>query len=186
MKSERMGLYSLMARLLIRPVDQELIDLLAKLTLTEQSGDALSDALHKLSVTAVAADWQQLDEEFQRLFIGLGRSELLPYLSYYQTGFLMERPLAQLRGDLKQLGFQRQQNNKQPEDHISAICEVMALLIREENTAQGDFFYNYINSWFSDFFTDLKATTSQTFYRAVAEQGMVFIEYEANLLDQNV
>ena len=43
---------------------------------------------------------ERVEREYFNLFIGLGRGELLPYGSYYLTGFLHERPLARLRETL--------------------------------------------------------------------------------------
>ena len=60
----------------------------------------------------------------------LGRGELLPYGSYYLTGFLHERPLARLRDDLAQLGIERAEGNAEPEDHAAILCEIMAGLDR--------------------------------------------------------
>ncbi|MEI9806344.1 MAG: molecular chaperone TorD family protein [Pseudolabrys sp.] len=45
---------------------------------------------------------EHVEREFFNLFIGVGRGELMPYGSFYLTGFLHERPLARLREDLKQ------------------------------------------------------------------------------------
>ena len=62
-------------------------------------------------------------------FIGLGRGELLPYASYYLTGFLHERPLARLRADLKRLGIEAAPGQSEPEDHAAILCEIMAALV---------------------------------------------------------
>jgi len=64
-------------------------------------------------------------EEYQELFIGIGRGDVVPYGSWYLTGSLMEMPLAHLRSDLKQLGYERNESVKEPEDHIAALLEVM-------------------------------------------------------------
>src|SRR5439155_1564893 len=60
------------------------------------------------------------------LFIGLGRGELLPYGSYYLTGFLHERPLARLRAHLEKLAIERTAGQAEPEDHAAILCEIMA------------------------------------------------------------
>ena len=72
------------------------------------------------------ADAERVEREFFDLFIGLGRGELLPYGSYYLTGFLHERPLARLRDDLAALGIERAEGNVEPEDHAAILCEIMA------------------------------------------------------------
>jgi TorA maturation chaperone TorD len=62
--------------------------------------------------------------------VGLGRGELLPFASYYLTGFLHERPLAELRGELERLGIGRAPGVHEPEDHIGFVCETMAGCLR--------------------------------------------------------
>ena len=75
---------------------------------------------------ASATDVERVEREYFDLFIGLGRGELLPYGSYYLTGFLHERPLARLRDDLAPLGIERAEGNVEPEDHAAILCEIMA------------------------------------------------------------
>ena len=67
-----------------------------------------------------------MEREYFDLFIGMGRGEILPYASYYLTGFLHERPLARLRGDLIAFGIERAENNPEPEDNAATLCEIMA------------------------------------------------------------
>ena len=91
-------------------------------------GDAspLGLAHAALAEAAAATDAEQVEREYFDLFIGLGRGELLPYGSYYLTGFLHERPLARLREDLGALGIERAEGNAEPEDHAAILCEIMA------------------------------------------------------------
>ncbi|WP_198246208.1 TorD/DmsD family molecular chaperone [methane-oxidizing endosymbiont of Gigantopelta aegis] len=178
---ERLFFYQLIARLFRAAPDQALLKLISKLEVNT-GYDNFSQALSTLISVAKTADIQQLDDDYHHLFIGLGRGELVPYLSWYQTGFLMEKPLASLRQQLKQLGIRRQPKNCEPEDHISAICEVMALLIQDQSEHQNVFFQNAIAPWFAHFFSDLKATTTGNFYPIVAELGLAFIALEARSL----
>src|SRR5580700_6356769 len=80
-------------------------------------------ALAEAASMAIATD---VEREYFDLFVGLGRGELLPYASYYLTGFLNERPLSRLRDDLAALGVERLENNFEPEDHAATLCEIMA------------------------------------------------------------
>ncbi len=146
----------------------------------EQGDETL--AMIDLVSAAKASNPEQLAEEYQTLFIGMTRGELLPYGSYYQTGFLMEKPLALLRADLQELGFQRQSEIREPEDHISALCEVMSVLIQENRAAQHDFFQRHLNNWAGAFFADLESAQSAVFYRPVARLGLAFFKIEAENL----
>ena len=178
-KQARIAVYRLLARLTIAPTDKTLLDGLSSIANKGESQEGGVDSeFRRLSETAAQADLMLLTDEFDRLFTGLGGSELSPYYSYYETGFLMEKPLARLRTDLKRLGFQRQDGNNDPEDHISAVSEVMALLIEEDRPEQRDFFHHHVSPWFGRFFADLESGTAEPFYRAVAGLGSAFMQDE--------
>ncbi len=89
----------------------------------------------------------ELAEEYQDLFIGLGRGEIVPFASWYLTGSLMELPLAVLRADLQSLGFERQSGVCEPEDHLAALCEVMAVLIGEQHPDRNRFYERHLAPW---------------------------------------
>src|SRR5580765_3064175 len=118
--------YALLATLLVRAPDAKLLESLASLR-----GDAppLGIAHAALAQAASETTVERVEREFFNLFIGLGRGELLPYGSYYLTGFLHERPLARLRADLAPLGIERAEGNSEPEDHAATLCEIMAGLV---------------------------------------------------------
>src|SRR5215470_8878847 len=118
--------YALLATLLMRAPDAALLSKLAALR-----GDAslLGLAHASLAEAATVAKTEKVEREYFDLFIGLGRGELLPYGSYYLTGFLHERPLARLREDLVRMGIERSADQVEPEDHVAILCEIMAGLI---------------------------------------------------------
>ena len=122
----RVHQYQVLARFLAAPPDAGLLDLASRFEADESEfGRALADlALRAGQMTPEAAS-----HEYHALFIGIGRGELVPYASYYLTGFLNEMPLAKLRRDMARLGIARAETVKEPEDHIAALCEMMAGLI---------------------------------------------------------
>src|SRR5688572_28938290 len=115
--------YALLAALLTRAPDAALLKRLSEL---RADASPLGVAHAGLAQAAAAANVENVEREYFDLFIGLGRGELLPYASYYLTGFLHERPLARLRGDLAGLGIERVDGNNEPEDHAATLCEIMA------------------------------------------------------------
>ena len=135
------------------------------------------------AAAAAAADDRAVSKGFFALFVGLGRGELLPYASYYMTGFLHERPLARVREDLDVLGIERAGASREPEDHIATLLEVMAGLARGDFEAdfaeQARFFERHLKPWASRMFADLEMSRSANFYRAVGRVGRVFMELEA-------
>ena len=104
--------------------------------------------------------------------------------TWYQTGFLMEKPLGLLRDDLAALGFERDPDVHEPEDHIAALCEVMAMLIQEGISLerQQQFFSAHIDTWADDFFKDLAEARSAVFYKSVARFGRAFIALDSRYL----
>jgi TorA maturation chaperone TorD len=171
--------YALLSALLARPPDAGLLNRLARL---EGNGTALGGAHDALAGAAAQKDVAAVEREYFDLFIGVGRGELLPYGSYYLTGFLHERPLARLRADLVDLGIERADGQCEPEDHAAILCEIMAGLIAGELAAsperQGRFFERHLAPWMARFFADLESAKAAEFYRPVGAIGRLFIEIE--------
>jgi len=183
-QARRAAFYSLLAGLLRNAPDADVLAYCLSLDTTDQKSE-LGAAVNTLVLAAKHSDPQRLKEEFHELFIGLGRGELVPYGSWYQTGFLMERPLGQLRADLAKLGFERSDDVHEPEDHIAALMEVMAMLIYEgaPQEQQRLFFETHISSWSKDFMKDLSVAETATFYRSVARLGSAFVAIESQYLN---
>jgi TorA maturation chaperone TorD len=175
--AERARLFALIGRLLSEAPDAALLQ-----ALTTLSGDAspLGRAYAGLADAASRTSAEAIEREFFTLFIGVGRGEVLPYASYYLTGFLHERPLAELRGTLAAIGVQRSPGVPEPEDHMAFVCEVYAGLI--EGRYSGDpaeFFTRHLKPWAGRLFADLEAGENANFYRAVGALGRTAIDIEA-------
>ncbi len=176
----RVGTYRLLATLLCHAPKQAVLDHIAGLSDEFDEQDDMSVAFRSLIKTAREAVKEEVADEYQSLFIGLGRGELVPYGSWYQTGFLMEKPLGILRDDLAAFGYARQPEVKEPEDHIGFLCEVMATMI-EDGVAfeeQKNFFEKHLGNWSAKFFEDLIHAESACFYVGVGRLGQGFIEFE--------
>jgi len=172
--------YGLLSLLLGKAPDTETLARVAQL-----KGDAsdLGMAHVELAAAASAVDDHAASKEFFGLFIGLGRGELLPYASYYLTGFLHERPLARVRENLELLGIERAGPSREPEDHIAILLEVMAGLARGDFEAefaeQARFFERHLKPWAARMFADLEMSGTANLYRAVGRVGRVFMELES-------
>lgn len=182
----RSGEYALLSTLLRQAPEREIV---ARLTALEGSATRLGGAHAALAEAAAASDPEALQSEFFDLFVGLGRGELLPYASYYLTGFLNERPLARVRQDLASIGLEAVECLREPEDHIAILCEVMAGLASRRFAAdtmiERRFFERHLRPWAGHFFADLEAARSARFYRSVGTLGRLFmaVEAEAYALD---
>ncbi|WP_050421072.1 Cro/CI family transcriptional regulator [Bradyrhizobium tropiciagri] len=172
--------YALLANLLWSAPSAALLGQIAQL-----EGDAtpLGRAHAALADAASVAVASEVEREYFDLFVGLGRGELLPYASYYLTGFLNERPLSRLRDDLALLGIERTENNFEPEDHAGTLCEIMADLaagrLSVSPDAQRAFFEKHVSLWMGRLFVDMEKAESARFYRSVGTLGRVFLEIEA-------
>jgi TorA maturation chaperone TorD len=171
--------YALLSTLLANSPDQPLLQRLAGLR-----GDPspLGIAHAALGEASARADVERVGREYFDLFIGLGRGELLPYGSYYLTGFLHERPLARLRGDLKRLGIEQTPGQSEPEDHAAILCEIMAGIaggaIDAPAGADREIFEKHMAPWIGRFFSDLERSPTADFYARVGTLGRTFVEIE--------
>jgi TorA maturation chaperone TorD len=177
----RQAVYSFLARVLARPATRAESGLAAPLSGEETP---LNQAFTEFRKVIESAPAERMERGYHDLFIGVGRGELLPFASYYLTGFLNEKPLAGLRGDLEALGFARAEGVHEPEDHIASLCDVMAQLI--DGTARGEFdvyaqdrfFSAHIRPWAKQFFADLEAAKSTDLYGPVGRIGNIFMGIE--------
>jgi TorA maturation chaperone TorD len=174
-------MYRLLARFLSGPPTAG--DLRAAAAL-KGDGSALARTISAFAHLAGRAHPAIVKEEYQELFFGLGRGELVPYGSYYLTGFLQEKPLAKLRQDMERLGIAREAEVRDPEDHIASLCEMMAGLIEGQFgrplplPEQRRFFETHLGSWAGYFFRDLEAAKSSVLYSALGSVGRTFLEIE--------
>lgn len=177
----RADLYGFLSALLAAPPDRILLDRSASLRGDETD---LGKAIGTLAKLAKAATPLSAEREFTRLFIGLGRGELLPYASYYLTGFLNEKPLASLRKDMTALRISRAPNVYEPEDNIASLMEMMSGLITGHFGApapldrQMEFFNRHIAPWAGHFFADLEGAKGSVFYTPVGTVGRLFVDIE--------
>jgi TorA maturation chaperone TorD len=181
---ERARLFALLGRLLGAAPDEAL---LARLRLLRGGAGELGEAYAALAAAATGATAESTEREYFHLFIGVGRGEILPYASYYLTGFLHERPLAELRGDLARLGIERAEGVAEPEDHLAFLCETLAGLIAGAFDAEPDetaaFFARHLRPWAARCFADLEKAETAGFYRAVGRLGRLAIEIESAAAD---
>ena len=177
----RQALYSFLAKVLYAAPRADLQETVAYFS---QSDTDLGTAFAAFGEALDGADLAAAGHEYHDLFIGVGRGELLPFGSYYLTGFLNEKPLADLRADLAELGFERAIGVSEPEDHIATLCDVMANLVAD--TAQGGatlyeqerFFSAHLKPWAGKFFADLQSAKKADLYRTVGRIGALFMQIE--------
>ena len=185
----RAGVYELLASLLAREPTAEVLGRLADMDEVDASEGQIAmgwELLRQASrKTSVAELVDELRDEYFNLFLGVGRGELVPFGSWYMTGYLMEKPLSLLRADLQLLGIERQYGVKETEDHIAGLCDAMAIMIRSgeeiEFERQKQFFEDHLAPWALRFFADMQSAQSAHYYRSVGFFGESFFEFEQQM-----
>ncbi|MFQ5938429.1 MAG: molecular chaperone [Acidiferrobacterales bacterium] len=183
----RANTYALLGSLLAAPPSREVLTLLTQIDVAADDGaNDMAAAWAALRLAGERAGPSDLEEEYHELFVGLGRGEIVPYGSWYMTGFIMDRPLGVLRQDLAALGFERQEDIREPEDHAGALCETMSMIVSNGEAVgfdtQRKFFQDHIGPWMERFFRDLQNAKAARFYRAVGQFGEQFMALEKRYL----
>jgi len=186
----RADVYRLLGALLASPPKEEILNIVRNIEAdASHDDDTMTKTWRLLRSAAQNAQPEQLEDEYFNLFIGLGKGELSPYASWYLTGFLMEKPLAQLRKELSRLGFIRHADMREPEDHVAALSELMGMTIAESVLSFDEekaFFQKFIAPWMGRFFDDLVNAQYSDFYKSVGRLGKQFIGIEQRYFSMRV
>jgi TorA maturation chaperone TorD len=188
---QRAHLYGLLAHVLGKPLDD--VTLVSLRTLQSEFGNSdteLGKALASLGAIACRTVRAVAEEEYTLLFYGMGSGgELNPYASHYLTGFVYEKPLANLRRDMAALGIAASGISSEPEDHIAYLCEIMHGLITGEFgeiadlETQKNMYVNHMAPWVGQFFADLEGAEAATLYMLVGSIGRNFMAIEADAFE---
>lgn len=178
--------YVMLASLLGQPPSEELLNILQNLQWDDAIPERLDNALSGLRQASRDYPLAAVEGEFNRLFVGVGCGEMVPYASWYGERMIQSSPLASLRSDLMRLGIVRQAGSHESEDHAGALCEIMVLISQKPNDVplakQAGFFQKHIATWMAAFFKDLLAAKGAEFYRVVGLVGSCFLEFEKEYL----
>ncbi|MDB2583071.1 molecular chaperone TorD family protein [Alphaproteobacteria bacterium] len=185
----RADMYSFLANLLRAEPSAELVNQLTKL---ESDESPIGKSIKTLSKLASSLDLPTIRDEYVRIFIGVGRGEILPFASYYLTGFLKDKPLAKLRSDMKEIGIQLAENVKEPEDHIASLFDMMSGLILGKFSKkfsigeQKDFFNKHLAPWVDLLMRDIESSRIAVFYSPIGTIGREFMEIERSSFSMDV
>lgn len=175
--------YALLARLFFAPPDAGLLTALRQSAAVLGEGGSPFQRAWAALGDAAALGVEAVSNEHDALFSGVGRQEIMPYGSFYLTGFLMEEPLAELRGDLADLGLGRRDGIAETEDHIGAVCEVMRHLVLTGPDDAGlarqqVFFARHLQPWYARLADTLEASPNAHFYARVGALLRAFLDIE--------
>ena len=189
-ETARAEVYGLLAALFYLAPSLALYDnLKVAVTQAPAAGALLEASWTELVAAAREQSFDSISSEFDALFGGVSRPEVYLFGSHYLSGFLNEKPLAALRGDIAALGLARDEAMPETEDHVAYLCEVMRYLIAGDDVAvanltrQREFFTRHLQPWMSQMCDALTAHPKARFYRAVAVFTGVFMSVEAQGFD---
>lgn len=183
----RADVYGLLARLLLAPPDDGLLDSLAGAdSIVSAAADQPLDlAWDALSQAARLIPLDAVRDEFNELFVSTSIPRINPYGSLYLAGFLHEKPLAALRTELAGLGLARRSGAAETEDHLGALCETMRRMImggqgvaRQPLARQQAFFDVHIAPWAGTCLDHLRQADGARFYQRVADLAGAFFDIE--------
>ena len=181
--------YAVLSRLFASAPDADFLHKLPALAAAwGGSGNALGQAWLMLRDAALNTDAELLEDEYTRLFLTIGRPDVMLFGSFYMAGFLMEGPVVELRADLAELGLGRRLGVTESEDHIAALCDVMRHLIVTGPDAAGLgrqqlFFTRHIAPWFEALCDALERAPDARFYPRTAALVRAFFEIERLAFD---
>ena len=186
----RAELYGVLAQLWLAPPDAALLQQFAlAVTQPPEPGGHLDAPWSALVAALRATDAGAAAAEYDALFQGIGKPEILLYGSYYLSGYLNERPLAALRSDLQRLGLARDETRGETEDHLAYLFEVMRWLIAGDEVEvcnleqQRRFFRTHLQPWVEALCDVVEAHPGARTWRAVAAFTRAFIQVEAQAFD---
>jgi len=190
----RANFYALISRLFAEAPDAALLEAVGSSPplVTEDDGELLPTAWSRLLAACSVMDADAAREEYDVLFVGVGKAPLNLHASHHLTGFMMEQPLADVRRSLATLGFARIESQTIVEDHLAALCEVMRLLIvgadgveQKDLSIQRQFFEANISPWFESCCDAIAKSSLANFYAVVAQftKGFLLVERESFAID---
>ena len=182
----RADFYALLATLFYRAPDADLLRAMTMAAAPEgEEADDLTKAWSALAAASGAVDSDAVDEEYAAVFVGVGRPPVMLFGSFYLSGFMNEKPLAELRSDLAALGFARSPAVTEPEDHLAALCDVMRAMILGDIAEapasierQRAFFVKHMQPWVTQCCGAITQNENSNYYRRVAAFALAFFEIE--------
>jgi TorA maturation chaperone TorD len=212
----RAGVYSFLSRAFKLEVDdsflETVIDLEPTLRLLSESqgGKELKTGIHlfidsiekvrKLAGNVRKSALTDLAAEYATLFLGVGEKpvHLIESVHLGKDHLLYEEPYHEIMDAYKSLGFEKEKNFREPEDHVGVEFDFMAALCRWTSRTlqdkdiknsiaylnlQKEFLRDHIMRWVPRMCQQLQDTATSDFYKSLAQLTSGFIELDNNVPD---
>ena len=185
-EAARADFYALLSALFSRAPDEKLLRSLALAAPLEGGDQALAKAWSELVAASGVMDPEAAAEEFETLFVGVGKAKVSSFAGYYQAGAMaVEHPRVRIIADLAALGLGRPAGVTDPEDHYAGLFDVMRILVmggagrQPASVAEQKRFYEtHIQPGVGRFFAAVRGAPESNYYRKVAAVGEAFVGIE--------
>jgi TorA maturation chaperone TorD len=190
---QRAELYGVLARLWFAPPDAPLLEQFSVAVTEAPAPGSFLEAPWQALVSALrGTDTNAARAEYEALFTGVGRPDVLLYGSAFISGALNDKPLVALRADLDELGLARSDDvahSGETEDHIAVLFEVMRYLIAGDEIEicnlerQRRFFRTHVQPWAGALFEAVGQHPKARLYAALAAFSAAFVQVETQGFD---
>ncbi|CAI9398284.1 MULTISPECIES: TorD/DmsD family molecular chaperone [Citrobacter] len=168
--------------------DSESSGLLLRDFFHSRDGESLKAACIALDPPAVfvmtASAWQEVEYDYNALFIGPCALKAAPYASVYleEEGLVMGKTTRTIRDFMASIGLSINSENNIPDDHISYVIELAIVLSANvrQSPQYRDMLARYINDyvalWVPEFIARIKRYAQTATLHAVAEKLSYWID----------
>jgi TorA maturation chaperone TorD len=185
-EAARADFYALLARLFDSAPDAALLASLASAPALPADGDAaLGKAWSDLVAASSAMDADAAGEEYEALFVGVGKAKVSIYAGFYGLA-AADHPRVRLQDDMAALGLAKPDRVTEPEDHFAALFDVMRVLAAggagrspASVAEQRRFYQAYLEPACPRFIAAVGSAAEANYYRRVAALAAAFTALES-------
>lgn len=181
----RADFYALLATLFHRAPDEKLLRTLSLAAPMDGGDEALARSWAQLVAASGVMDPDAADEEYQSLFVGMGKAPVSIYSAFYLGASPVGHPRVRIIEDLAALGLARRQGATEPEDHFAALFDTMRVLVAGGAgrapaglAEQKRFYETHLKPAVGGFLAAVMQAPESNYYRKVAAVGEAFVGIE--------
>ena len=181
----RADFHALLAALLQRAPDARMLATLAVAPPIEGGSEALAKAWSDLVAASAVMDPEAAAEEYETLFVGVGKAKVSIYSGWYTSALWTEPARVRVIEALASLGLARPAGVTEPEDHFATLFETMRVLVAggagrgpASLAEQKRFWEAHVKPGVGHFLAAVGEAPEANYYRRVAAVGEAFVGIE--------
>jgi TorA maturation chaperone TorD len=181
----RADFYALLAALFHHAPDAKLLQTLSIAPPIEGAGTDLARAWSGLVAASAVMDPEAAAEEYESLFVGVGKARVSVYSGWYTSALWMEPARVRIIEALAEFGLSRPAGVAEPEDHFAALFDAMRVLVAggagrgpASLAEQKRFYESHVQPGVGPFLAAVREAPESNYYRKVAAVGEAFVGIE--------